>query len=327
VLPPVIATYVHDLSPVIVRFTDSLQLRWYGLAYLAGFVAVYLLLRWLSRRGMFVLEDKEIGDFVAVAALGGVFVGGRLGYVLFYHVPEHGFSWLLDDPLLLFRVWEGGMASHGGILGLMIVLWIYARRRKVPWTALGDGICIGAPVGLFFGRVANFINGELYGRVTDGPLGIKFPRSLFDEPAELRDQALGAICRADPTLAHRISPDTVAASVREHPQVRQAIEPFLSPRHASQLYEALLEGAVLFALLLWVRLRWPRLAHGVITGLFFILYAVFRIAVEQFREPDSALVLGGAMTKGQFLSLFMIAVGAGFLLHARRQARRRTCTE
>ena len=118
-----------------------------------------------------------------------------------------GFPGLIDDPLLVLRVWEGGMASHGGILGLMIVLWFYARRKRVPWTALGDGICLVAPIGLFTGRVANFINGELYGRVTDGPLGIKFPRALFDEQPEIRDQALSAIFRADPQLAYSHSVD------------------------------------------------------------------------------------------------------------------------
>ena len=104
--------------------------------------------------------------------------------------------------------------------------------------------------------------------------------------------------------------------MRENPAVKQAIEPFLTPRHPSQLYEAALEGVLLFAILLWVRLRWPKLPNGVITGLFFVLYAVFRIVVEQFREPDSALVFGGPMTKGQFLSLFMVAVGAAFLVFA-----------
>jgi phosphatidylglycerol:prolipoprotein diacylglycerol transferase len=323
----VLGTYVHDLSPVIVRFTDQIQLRWYGLAYLAGFVAVYLTLRFLAHRKLFVLPEKEIGDFVAVAALLGVFVGGRLGYVLFYHVPEHGFSWIVEDPLLPLRVWDGGMASHGGILGLMIVLWFYARRKHVSWTGLGDGVCLGAPIGLFCGRVANFINGELYGRATDGALGVKFPRALFEEAPQTRDAALNAIYQAEPSLPEPVNLDVIAEAVRENPDVRQAIEPFLTPRHASQLYEAALEGAVLFAILLWVRLRWPKLPHGVITGLFFVCYAVFRIVVEQFREPDSALVFGGPMTKGQFLSLFMVVVGAAFLGYALRKRPRATSGE
>jgi len=317
----VLGTYVHDLSPVIVRFTDQIQLRWYGLAYLAGFVGGYLMLRMLARRKLFVLPEKEIGDFVAIISLVGVFLGGRLGYVLFYYVPTHGFSWILDDPMLPLRVWDGGMSSHGGILGLMIVLWFYARRKHVSWTGIGDGVCIGAPIGLFCGRMANFINGELYGRATDSALGIKFPRALFDEAPRARDAAVNAIYQAGPALPEPATLDVIAEAVRKNPEVKQAIEPFLTPRHASQLYEAALEGAVLFAILLWVRFRWPKLPHGVITGLFFVCYAVFRIVVEQFREPDSALVFGGPMTKGQFLSLFMVVIGAAFLAAAFRKGR------
>jgi len=323
----VLGTYVHDLSPVIVRFTDQIQLRWYGLAYLAGFVGGYLMLRMLARRKLFVLPEKEIGDFVAIISLVGVFLGGRLGYVLFYYVPTHGFSWVLDDPMLPLRVWDGGMSSHGGILGLMIVLWFYARRKHVSWTGIGDGVCLGAPIGLFCGRVANFINGELYGRATDGALGIKFPRSLFDEAPRARDAAVNAIYQAEPTLPQPATLDVIADAVGRNPEVKQAIEPFLTPRHASQLYEAALEGAVLFAILLWVRFRWPKLPHGVITGLFFVCYAVFRIVVEQFREPDSALVFGGPMTKGQFLSLFMVVIGAAFLAAAFRKGRREPSAE
>lgn len=279
------------------------------------------MLRLLARRKLFVLPEKDIGDFVAVSALLGVFAGGRLGYVLFYYIPTHGFSWITDDPMLPLRVWDGGMSSHGGILGLMIVLWFYARRKNVSWTGLGDGVCLGAPVGLFCGRVANFINGELYGRATDSALGIKFPRSLFDEAPSARDAAVNAIYRADPELPEPANLDLIAEAVRQNPEVKQAIEPFLTPRHASQLYEAALEGAALFVILLWVRLRWPKLPHGVITGLFFVCYAVFRIVVEQFREPDSALVFGGPMTKGQFLSLFMVVIGAAFLAAAFRKGK------
>jgi phosphatidylglycerol:prolipoprotein diacylglycerol transferase len=316
----VLAAYVHDLKPYIFKVNDWIALRYYGLAYLAGFLAVFWMLRFLARRGLFVLKEEEIGDFVMLAALAGVFAGGRLGYILFYFLPQHGFGALLADPLVVFRVTEGGMASHGGILGVMIVLWIYARRKKVSWTALGDGICIGAPIGLFFGRIANFINGELFGRVTDAAVGIKFPRALFLEPPERQMAAWRAIYGADPGLANVPPGKTLEAlcdAVRTKPAVKEAIEPFLTPRHPSQLYEALLEGALLFAILFWVRMRWPKLPHGVITGLFFVLYAGFRIFVEQYREPDAALI--GSLTEGQFLSLFMIAIGLGFLVSAFRR--------
>ena len=124
VIPPVFAIYVHNLDPVIVA-VGKLALRWYGLAYLAGFVAGFLLLRNLARRGMWVMAPDKTADFIAAAALLGVFLGGRVGYILFYHIPREGFGSLLRDPLLVLRVWEGGMASHGGILGLVVLTWFY----------------------------------------------------------------------------------------------------------------------------------------------------------------------------------------------------------
>ena len=143
----VFATYVHDLNPVLLRITDAIQLRWYGLAYLAGFVGGFFLLRNLARRGLWVLKPEQTGDFIAAAALFGVFLGGRLGYVFFYQLPKTGWDELAKDPLMVLRVWEGGMASHGGILGLVIFTWFYARKHQVTWTGLGDGLCVVAPVG------------------------------------------------------------------------------------------------------------------------------------------------------------------------------------
>lgn len=310
------ATYVHDLSPVIFHLTDAIALRWYGVSYLAGFLAALAVLQFLARRGLWVLSAKEAPDFIAMAALLGVFLGGRLGYLLFYHLPDVGWDSLADDPLLPFRVWEGGMASHGGILGLVLFTLWYARRKKVSWTGLGDGLCVGAPIGLFCGRVANFINGELYGRAGAVPWAVKFPLSLGEESAATRNAAWEACYAADHTLMREPTIPRLAEAVRDNPAVKQALEPFLTPRHPSQLYEALLEGALLFAILFWVRLRFPKLPHGVITGLFFLLYALFRIVAENFREPDAALV--GPLTKGQFLSLFMVLAGAAFLLAAWR---------
>ncbi len=332
------AAYVHDLNPVLVRFTDAIQLRWYGLAYLAAFLAGAWLLKVLAQRRLWVLPPAAAGDFIAAAAIFGVFIGGRLGYMLWYYPRDHGWSWLAQDPLMLFRVWEGGMASHGGILGLMIFTWFYARRKKVSWTGLGDGLCVVAPLGLLFGRLANFINGELYGRVAQGVAwAVKFPKTLTEEPAaEGRDfpAAMQAVADAAPELRESYQamiagglPETafferMLAVQRENPAVSQAIEPFLLPRHPSQLYEGLLEGAVLFAILWFVRTRWSKAPDGLLTGLFFVLYAVFRIFAEQFREPDSKWVIEGVLTSGQFLSLFMIAIGTGFLGHAWRNAKR-----
>ncbi|HSP42635.1 MAG TPA: prolipoprotein diacylglyceryl transferase, partial [Luteolibacter sp.] len=295
------AIYVHDLNPVLLRITDAIQLRWYGLAYLFGFVAGFLLLKNLARRGLWVLKPEQTGDFIAAAALFGVFLGGRLGYLFFYQLPESGWDTLARDPLIVLRVWEGGMASHGGILGLVIFTWFYAKKHQVTWTGLGDGLCVVAPLGLFFGRMANFINGELYGRVTQGvPWAVKFPLALQREPAEVQSAAWQECTRVEPGLANTETIADLAAAVRENPEVAKILGNFLEPRHPSQIYEALLEGALLFAILWLVRTRFTKAPDGLLTGLFFGLYALFRILGEQFREPDAAMV--GPLTKGQFFS-------------------------
>jgi phosphatidylglycerol:prolipoprotein diacylglycerol transferase len=318
----VFATYVHDLNPVLLRITDAIQLRWYGLAYLAGFIGGFFLLRNLARRGLWVLKPEQTGDFIAAAALFGVFLGGRLGYIFFYQLPREGWEKLLKDPLLVLRVWEGGMASHGGILGLVIFTWFYARKHQVTWTGLGDGLCVVAPVGLFCGRMANFINGELYGRVADGVAwAVKFPLSLIHEPIEVQSAAWQEATRVEPRLADTESLDVLIATARENPEVASALGNFLPARHPSQIYEALLEGALLFGILWWVRTRFPKAPDGLLTGMFFGFYALFRIAGEQFREPDAEMI--GFLTKGQFLSLFMFAFAAAFLIHAWRGWRKR----
>jgi phosphatidylglycerol:prolipoprotein diacylglycerol transferase len=317
----VIAQYIHDLNPVALPIYGNLAVRWYGLAYLAGFVAGFLLLRHLARRSLWVLKPEKTADFIAAAAMFGVFLGGRLGYVLFYQLPEQGWSKILSDPLMIFRVWEGGMASHGGILGLVIFTWFYAKKEKVTWTGLGDGLCVVAPLGLFFGRFANFINGELYGRIVEGvvPWAVRFPLSLMKEPESVQRDAWQACAEIEPSLADAQSMETLIAVARENPEVSQTLGDFLPPRHPSQIYEGLLEGALLFAILWWVRTRYKNAPDGLLTGLFFALYAGFRIFGEQFREPDAALV--GSLTRGQFFSLFMFVFAALFLLHAWRGRR------
>jgi len=338
----VFATYVHDLDPVALPLFGNLALRWYGLAYLLGFVCGFLLLRNLARRGLWVLKPEKTGDFIAAAALFGVFLGGRLGHVFFYHVRDHGWGSVWADPLMVFRVWEGGMASHGGILGLVVFTWFYARMAKVSWTGLGDGLCVVAPLGLFFGRVANFINGELYGRVSDGVAwAVKFPTALTEEKSPESErffEAAAAAADAEPSLvpafqamqqeggygvealrAQSIFFEQLLAANRESDAVGRAIEPFLSPRHPSQIYEGLLEGLLLFVILWIVRVRFPKAPDGMLTGLFFGLYAVFRIFAEQYRQPDAAWVIDGVVTMGQFLSFFMFAFSAAFLFNAWRK--------
>lgn len=331
------ATYIHDLNPIALPIHGNFALRWYGLAYLMGFVAGFLLLRHLARRGLWVLKPEQTGDFIAATALFGVFIGGRLGYMLFYQIPKAGWEGLAKDPFLPLRVWEGGMASHGGILGVAILTWFYAKKHKVTWTGLGDGLCVVAPLGLMFGRAANFINGELYGRVSSSiSWAVKFPMTLMDRtaPESARfDQAMAAAVEVEPKLlpvynglqsasnedysrAGSACYEALAAANRESDKVSEAIAPYLEPRHPSQIYEGLLEGLLLFLILWFVRVRFPKAPDGLLTGLFFLLYASVRIFGEQFREPDAKMM--GPLTMGQFLSLFMFLFAAGFLAHAWR---------
>lgn len=317
-----LGVWVHCLDPVLLPLWGPLKLGWYGLSYLAGFVAAYFVLKNLSRMGLWVVEESKVGDFIAYGAMFGVFLGGRLGYVLFYMIPERGLDAVMNDPFVVFRTWDGGMSSHGGFLGLMVFTCVYARKTQLSWAAVGDGLVVAAPLGLFFGRVANFINGELYGRVANGvSWAVKFPDALYDSKApESARQPLVELA------ARRVDPEVnlgnLVERMRDNPKLREVVEPYLEPRHPSQLYEAFLEGALLFAVLLFLRLKFPKLAYGVLTGTFFTLYGVFRILVERFREPDSAWVIKEILTKGQFYSIFMLAIGGAFYVYAWRTGRK-----
>ena len=306
--------YLHNLDPFIFRLWGNVGPRWYGMAYVLAFLFAYLILRVLARRGYLDLPQSALGDFVTWVALFGVMVGGRIGYVLFYK-PE-----MLRDPLSILKVWEGGMSSHGGIIGIVIFTLIYSRRHKLPWTNPGDSLCVAAPIGLFLGRCANFINAELYGRVTNVAWAVQFPKELAERDAEgfplhpeMMTRAITASAAIDPKLT---SPEAVVEAVQTNPQIVEALRPILSPRHPSQLYEAALEGLVLFAILWFVRTRF-RTPNGFITGLFLVVYSVFRVIVENFREPDASLI--GIFTRGQFFSFFLIAIGIGFIIVAKRR--------
>lgn len=297
------AYYLHDFDPFIFHLWGNVGPRWYGMAYVLAFACGYWLLGVLAKRGYTQLRPEQVGDFVTWTALFGVMLGGRLGYVLFYR-PE-----MLLDPLSILRVWEGGMSSHGGMLGVLICTYYYAWRHKISWTNLGDNLVVVVPVGLFFGRCANFINGELYGRITTVPWAVLFPKELLEpQNAAEADRALLAARQVAPSLT---SPEAIVSGLHSHPQLREVLRPILTPRHPSQIYEALLEGVALFAILWLVRTR-TRQPDGVLTGLFFVCYAIFRIVVENFREPDASLIAG--FTRGQFFSFFLIAIGLAFIV-------------
>ncbi|PYL71511.1 MAG: prolipoprotein diacylglyceryl transferase [Verrucomicrobia bacterium] len=299
-----LAYYLDDLDPIIFRIYDNVGPRWYGLAYVLAFISSFVLFLWLAKRGYADLPVERVGDFITGAALFGVIIGGRLGYVFFYN-PE-----MLRAPLSILRVWEGGMSSHGGMIGLLLFTLYYAHRHKISWMNLGDNLGVTAPVGLFFGRCANFINGELYGRITTVPWAIQFPKELLDHPTEA-NRAIASCSQIDPSLS---TPEAIVAAVHRQPQVAATLRSILPPRHPSQLYEAFFEGIVLFAILWFVRTR-TRQPNGMLMGLFFTCYAIFRIVIEYFREPDATLI--GHFTRGQFFSFFLIAIGLGFVVTAK----------
>jgi len=300
-----LAYYIHDLSPFLIQI-GGFGLRWYGLAYLAGFIVGILFYKHLAKRGYSDLRPDQVTDFITMSALFGVLLGGRLGYMLFYDGDR-----FFHDPLIFFRVWEGGMASHGGILGLTFYTIWYARRHRLSFRNLADNLVVVGPVGVFFGRCANFINGELYGRVTDVFWAVQFPKEILVYPPDHLERLLSKTVAVDPSLG---SPEAVIAGVTASQPLRELLTVEIAPRYPSQLVEAGLEGLFLFALLWMLRTR-VRLANGVLTGVFFIAYAVVRFLGECFREPDAPLT--GMLTRGQFLSLFMILIGIFFLLWAR----------
>ncbi len=306
-----LAYYLDDFDPFIFHLWGNIGPRWYGFAYVIAFALGFLLLRRLALRGYTELRPEQVGDFITWGALFGVMLGGRLGYVLFYR-PE-----MLLHPLSIFRVWEGGMSSHGGMLGLIAYTFYYSWRHKISWTNLGDNLVVVAPIGLFCGRCANFINGELYGRPTTVSWAMLFPKEILDPAnAAEADRALLAAQTVAPSLT---TPEEIVSGLQTHPLLREKLHFILTPRHPSQIYEALLEGVVLFAILWLVRTR-TRQPNGVLTGLFFVCYAIFRIVVEYFREPDASLIAG--FTRGQFFSFFLIAIGLAFIIVGKIRDRR-----
>jgi len=279
--------YIHRIHPEILRFTDTIAIRWYGLSYLAGFLCGYLLLKVLIRRKLLDLTIDQLQDCLTSFCIFGVMLGGRLGYFLFYQ-PQT----LLHDPLQFLKVWEGGMASHGGILGGILVLAWWSKKHGKSFWNLSDNFAVVVPLGIGFGRLANFINGELWGRETTMPWGMVFPLEL-----------------------PQFNPGGSMADLRyDLPTLQNAYEAgYLVLRHPSQLYQTLCEGFLLFGVLWVLRNRsWSQQQEGRLSLVFLMGYALARFAVEFFREPDSRLFFGW-MSTGQFLSLFMIA-GASIAL-------------
>jgi len=252
-----------NVDPIAFRL-GPLAVHWYGLAYLSAFVGAILLARWLGQRWKLGLTDDDLLT-ILLASIIGVIVGGRLGYVLFY-----GGGYYLERPAEILAIWDGGMSFHGGLVGILVAGVVAARMLRMPWLTLCDLGSVGAPIGFGLGRLANFINGELWGRVTDVPWAMVFP-------------AAGAL-----------------------------------PRHPSQLYEALLEGALLFFVMLVLARKLPPRPRGELLGWLLALYGSFRVGVELFRQPDAQIgFLPAGITMGQLLSVPMLVGGIALIYWAR----------
>ena len=316
------AYHLHDFDPVIFQLWGGMAVRWYGLSYVLGFIAAWLLITWLAKRGYGQLKPEETSDFITLGALLGVMLGGRLGYVLFYALPE---GKLAQDPLMIFKIWEGGMASHGGILGLAIFTFFYARWKRYNWPGVGDNLVCVSPLGIFFGRMANFINGELYGKEARNFDGAwQFPNEMLDD-ARIGDAVLAKLpdyetYDAEGRFSEYLSLSRIKDAIATDPRVEEVLREVLTPRYPSQIYQGLMEGLLLFAILMVVRLRFKKLPYGILTGLFFLIYAVLRIIGEVYRFPDSGNI--GALSKGQFYSVFFIALGIAFLAYGWTRGRR-----
>lgn len=263
-----------EIDPVLISL-GPLQIRWYGVAYVAG-----ILLGWRYARriagndrlwqgGRSPMTSADLDDFLLWATVG-IVAGGRIGYILFYD-----FAAVAANPLRAVEIWNGGMSFHGGLLGTLVAMVLFARSRDIPVFSLFDIVCAVVPIGIFFGRIANFINSELWGRLADVPWAVVFPTG----------------------------------------------GPF--PRHPTQLYEAALEGLVLLTVLALLIYRRRALAcPGLVSGCFLIGYALARILVEFYREPDAHIgyLLGGWLTMGMVLSVPMLAVGLWAVTSARSRS-------
>lgn len=259
----------QQLDPV--AFTlGPLTARWYGIAYVIGFLAAIAIIYVVGKRWKIKFDFDSL-CIVLLAAMIGIIVGARLGYVLFYN-----FDMYAADPLLIFQFNRGGMSFHGGCAGALIAAIVAARIVGVPYLTLVDLAMIGVPIGLFCGRCANFVNGELWGAPTDLPWGVVFGGSAGSEP-----------------------------------------------RHPSQLYEALLEGVLLFCVLFVLSRKRPPLSQGSYTGVFLLGYGICRFLIEFVRQPDAQIgyLWGGWLTMGQVLSAPLIIAGIALLIYAYKTKR------
>lgn len=277
-------TYLHQIDPIAFSL-GPVKVHWYGLMYLAAFASAWWLGRLRIRAGRLPGVDMEGFSDLLFYAMLGVVLGGRIGYMLFYALGD-----FLANPLLIFKVWDGGMSFHGGLIGVLVAAAWWSRKSRLHFFDTMDFVAPLVPLGLGFGRVGNFVGGELWGKFTNAGWGVIFPRT-----PELQDWPLAQI---------------------QAQYASGALDKFA--RHPSQLYEAVLEGLVMFAMLWAFSLR-PRRRYAV-SGLFALLYGVFRFAVEFVRVPDAPIgyLAFHWLTMGQILSTPLILLGLFLLWRSRR---------
>ena len=335
-------TYYHTLDPFLIQITETFGLRWYSLAYILGAVSTWFFAVWFIKKGRLSLPVEKVWDIIAYGAIGAV-VGGRLGYCIFYR-PELFTDFDSRIPFWgVLKIYEGGMASHGGIIGLFVALLLFSRKYKLPIFSLTDLAVLGGSTGIFLGRIANFINGELYGRViqTKALIGVKFPTELFlwqsdvsvwqdrlsslysvlpalkkvipsgngiPSPAEWGEWVYRAM--EEPLFQNKVSHIChLMVKFSTSPSVQAALEPLLSLRHPSQLYQSLMGGLgpLIIIGVLWLK---PRKA-GIASLAWAFSYMIFRVISEFFRMPDEHIGYQFlSLTRGQWLSVsgFVLAV-------------------
>lgn len=325
--------WTHDLSPVIFR-VFGLSIRWYGVSYLAGLFVAWLALRQLAKRNLVLIPTSRVEDFMMMMAIG-VIAGGRLGYCLFY-APDLFITFENRLPFWgVLMTNQGGMASHGGILGVILMSWRISRGFKnadgeiegrCPPLHVMDIAAFLVPFGMFFGRIANFINSELLGRIVAMPgqhapwWSVRFPQEIMTGHAPELSPAQATELRRLIEI-HKLPGETDTTGIEamiarlQHgsTDLRAQLEPLLAARHPSQLYQAVAEGIVL-GLVLWFIWRRPRLP-GVVGCWFLITYGVLRIGTELFRLPDDQLAVQriAGLSRGQWLSVLMILAGTMIL--------------
>lgn len=326
-------SYLHDLDPFAIQFTESFGLRWYGLAYAVGFLIAWLFIRWMAKSGRSPLTASDAADLMFYAIVG-VLVGGRLGHVIFYGADGVPFKplWTFTEH---FPYWDvlaihrGGMASHGGMIGVLLACLIFARRHKVPALHLFDLGGLGCTAGFFFGRLANFVNGELWGRALPASMqadppwwSVKYPDDIFHWDPQIPAEAdrlaqlepLYPIVGGDATFLQNV----VHAAKAGNEQVIEVLRPLLTAYYPSQIFQAFTDGLLVAALLvlIWLKPRKP----GVVGCWYLIIYGVLRIATEFYRQPDPGVSPLWGLSRGQILSVGMVIVGAILLwMCARRR--------